>query len=122
MGDVGTGSSVAFASGFLAEILAIDHNGLSREKIPTSHMGTTVAHTSRPSDLYESGELVVELAFDPSAAPPIDQPAETVTVTWPDGSTEEFEGYLTGFDITDPLEDKMTATATITASGPITRT
>jgi len=122
MADVGTGTSITFSSGFFAEILSVGHSGISREDIDITHMGTTVAREFMPSDLYEPGELSVELAFDPSTPPPITGAAETITVTFPDASTAAASGYLSSFDYTDPLEEKMTATATIKFSGAITWT
>lgn len=121
---VGTGLSIAFSTGFLAEIISVSGSGISREPINTSHMGTTVAHTFTPSTLFDAGELAVELAFDPATKPPITGAAETVTITMPDAgaATWAASGFLTSFEYTGPLEERMTATATIKFSGDITVT
>lgn len=120
MAVVGTGTTITFATGFCAEILNVSHDGISRKAIDTTHMGTTGGMTFTPGALYDPGGLRVSLAFAPGANPPIDQAVETITVTFPDGETESFDGFLTDFAWTDPLEDRMTADATIKATGDIT--
>lgn len=122
MADIGTGTSITFASGFMAEILNVNHSGISREAVDDTHMGTTTARSFQPSDLYDPGELSVELQFDETTKPPITNASETVTVTFPSGTTWAATGFMTGFEYTDPLEDKMTATATLKFSGDITVT
>jgi len=127
--DVGTGASITFSSGFMAEILDIKWSGISRAAIDSTHMGTTTARTFDPATLFDPGELGVELALDPGTRPPIDSAAESVTVTLPNGaagasgtSTWQAQGFLTEFEWGAPLEDKMTATAKLKFSGDITVT
>ena len=89
--STGFGIQIAFASGFLARITNVTLPEEAREKIDVSH---TLSADNRMeyimADLVDSGDLEVEIIFDPAADPPID--------------------------------DKMTATATIAISGKITRT
>lgn len=122
MADIGTGTSITFSSGFMAEILSVNHSGISREAIDDTHMGTTTARSFQPSDLYDPGELSVELQFDEDTKPPIDGATETITVTFPSGATWAADGFMTDFEYSDPLEDKMTATATLKFTGDITVT
>ena len=119
---VGTGITITFASGFLAEIIDVGGPGMTRGEIDTSHMGTTGGKTFKPTSLYDPGGLNVDIAFDPSETPPITSARAAVTVTWPDGSTWAFNGFMTGYEPTAPLEEKMTASCTIKASGSITIT
>ncbi len=118
--DVGTGSTITFSSGFMAEINNISHSGISRESVDTSHMGTTTARTFIPGDLFDPGEITVELNFNTNVKPPILEAAETVTVTFPTSDTWAASGFMTSFEYDDPFEGKMTATATIKFSGDIT--
>jgi len=120
--DVTTGTTITFETGFFAEILNVDWDGPNREHIETTHMGTTTARTFKPKDLYDAGEITVELAFNPADDPPIDQAAETCTITWPDGTTWAASAFLTGYSVSGPLEDKMTATAVLKCTGEITIT
>ena len=124
MADSGFGTTIAFSSSFLAEVISVDWSGIARESIETTHLTTANnAKTFIPSDVYEPGEVSVEMAFDPTTAPPITGAAETLTVTFPGaGDTWAAAGFLTSFDLNSPLEDRMTATAVVKLSGPITVT
>lgn len=124
MAVVGTGITVSFATGFLAEILEVNGPSASRVSIQVSHMGTTTAHAFTPGDLIDWGELSISIQFDPATDPPMGSAAETVTITFPDSgaSTWAFNGFMTGFNVKGPLEDKMTADCTIKISGDVTVT
>lgn len=125
MADQGHGIAVAFDGGFFAEVLGAQWSGLERGEVPTTHSGTTVAKTNAPAELYDPGELEVELHFDPDTTPAIiagDVP-ETCTVTFTDaaGTTWAASGWMKSFAI-DASEDeeRVKATAVIRFSGPIT--
>lgn len=132
----GTGVAIVFGtSSFSSELLSIDGSGVSRVSIDTSHHGTAAAGaldfgnmTSIPGDLSDPGAIDIELHFDPDQEPPIDQPAETITITFAKFAADATatiwaaSGYMTDFNWGVPLEDKMTATATIKFSGPVSIT
>ena len=122
MADIGTGTTITFSTGFFAEIVDISGPEASRESVQVSHMGTTTAHIFLPTDLVDWGDLTVELLLDPQTKPPVNAVAETVTITFPDSAatTWAFSGFMTGFDLGIPLEDRMTATATIKVTGDVT--
>jgi hypothetical protein len=110
------------ASGFFAEVLDISPPSGSREAIDTSHMLSVGAREFCPGTLIDWGEMSVDMILDPGVRPPIDDAEETVTITFPDGETWEFTGFMTGYDPSVPLEDRMTATATVKVSGDVTIT
>lgn len=130
MGDVGTGASLTLVtSGWTGEILSINGNNIgAREVVETSHLGTTVARTYMPGDLYDPGELEVELAWDPDEPPPYAAVAEVIRVTLPipaggaGGAKYEASGFLTQTGFAVPLEERMTASFTVKWSGEITQT
>ena len=123
MAATGYGITITFASGFLAEITDTTPPEMSREAIDTSHTATpNGAMTFIPSDLIDYGECQVELNFDESESPPITSDAEAVTITFPSGTTWSFSGFLTNYSAAAPIDDRMTATATIKVSGAITIT
>lgn len=120
---IGTGTTVAFSSGFFAEILSVSPVSASRNSVESSHMATpNNSHTFLPTDLVDWGEMTVELGFAPGTKPPIQNATETITITFPDSaaSTWTFLGFMTGFDADDPLEDRATATAVIKYTGDLT--
>lgn len=124
--DVGTGTSIVFGtSAFTANIDSIDWSGITREAINASHLGTTGDHEFIPGDLVDNGEIGLEFHFAPNDFPPIDQPAEVVTITFPipsggaAGATWAASAFMTDFEINSATEEKMTASATLKVSGSI---
>ena len=129
MADVFTGATIVFGtSSFSAEILGATLPGATRPVIDTTHLGTTVARSKIPGDLIDWGQFEFELQFDPDNEPPLDQAAETITVTFPTpsggltGATWEFSGFIASYSGAFALEEKMTATVTLEISGDITWT
>lgn len=123
MADTFFGGTISFSTGFLAQIISVTLPEQAREAIDTSHAGTTGGDmTFIPSDLIDHGELQVELNFDETTAPPIDSAAETVTITFASATTWAFTGFMTNYSAEAPIDDRMTATATIKVSGDITVT
>jgi hypothetical protein len=117
----GYGITITFASGFLAEILDVKPPAHSRESVELTHAGTTKAKEFEPEKLYDAGEMSVDIAFDPSVSPPIDADPETVTITYPDGSTWAFEGFMTNYEPSVPIgAEQATASVTIKVSGEVT--
>ncbi len=120
--QIGTGSTIVFGtSGFTAEILDITPPGQTRESIDVSHQGTVGARRFLPGKLFDPGELSFDIQFNPDTDPPIDQDAETVTITYPSGAIHSFTGFMTAYNPAGPMEDKMTGTVTVKVDGDISR-
>lgn len=124
MAEIGTGMTITFDSGFLAQITSVRHSNIERQAINQSHFGSTNAHSFRPGALYDPGDLEVGLLMVPGTAPPFNDEAETVTVTHSDSGTATWaaSGFLVGFEYGAELEDRVEATARIKFSGEITIT
>lgn len=129
MADSGFGVAITFSSSFCAAITNVKWSGMSRKAIDTTNSATSAgAATFIPSDIEDYGELQVELLFNPNDTPPVASAAETVTVTFPvpsgstNGATWAATGFLTNFECDVPIDDRMTATATIKFSGVVTFT
>jgi len=134
--DNGTGTTITFGtSSFTSNLLNASHSGINRESLPTSHMGTADAGSGTfgnmtfiPGQLSDPGELTVEFHFDPDKEPLIDQPAETITVTFPlvagDATPAKWasSGFAISWEYTDDLESIMVVTATFKLTGEVTQT
>lgn len=128
----GFASTITFQSGFFAQILSMSWDGISRPAINTTHMGSTAATATNfgvatyiPGKVTDPGALTVEFHFNPDTNPPIDAVAETITIGFPGSATPATwagSGFMTDFSLIDPLDDKMTARATLKFSGLITTT
>jgi hypothetical protein len=93
----------------------------------TASPATFGGRTHIATDLTDPGEITAEVHFDPDTAPPIEADAEVIRVTWPQVGAEtaakwECSGFCTGFEVTDPMEDIMTASLTVKLSGGVTIT
>lgn len=127
MADVGTGATITFAtSGFAAKIMSFTGPSFERPSIDKTHLADTVSRKFMPGDLYDAGELGIEFQFDPQLTPPISGAVETVTITWPvpsgltNAGTWAFSGFMTNYQVSTPLEDLMTASATVKITGSVT--
>lgn len=122
MAQLGTGASIAFGtSNFTMEATSIAASGASRPVLKTSHLGTVDDDTFIPGDLVDDGEIAVTYWFDPAdGEPPIHAVPETITITFRSGATATFNGFISGYDWTNPLEELQEASLTIKVNGAIT--
>lgn len=132
-----TGLTLTFStSGYSAEIIDTAWSGVSRNSIETSHMGTAAPgagqfgnRTYMPGHLVDPGEIRVTIHFNPDTLPPIHGEKEPVILSFDASGGDTTgatwageEGFITGFEMAAPLDDKMTADVTIKLSGNVTRT
>lgn len=119
--DIGTGTTIT-GSGQTANVLSISWSGISRPSVDTTHLGTTTARTFMPGDLYDPGELTVEfeLKANQTWGTTLSAAATTITITFPDALDWSASGFLTGLEMSVPLEEMMTCTATYKLTGAIT--
>lgn len=103
---VGTGTTLTF-SGFTYKLLEIGGPDISREPIPASKMSTTVAHEFLPATLVDSG--VVSGRVEADGTVPSFGATATLTITFPNAAARSCSAFLTKFNTSTPLEDKMTA-------------
>ena len=123
LADTSHGYTITFAtSGFTGNIVDITPPNTTLDPVNTSHQGTTGAMTFIPSDLPDNGELSFSVQYNPDITIPVDAAADTVTVTSPEGATDVFPGFFTGYAPTAPHLNLMTADVTLKVAGDITKT
>ena len=116
--DIATGITIVFGTtAFSMEILDVSGPSYARDPIEMTHQGSVKAKEFTPADLYDGGEVTFDVHYNPDSAIPVDEVTEEITVTWPAGATVVFDGFMTGFEPTGPLNDKMTASATVKVTG-----
>jgi hypothetical protein len=123
--STGYGNTIDFAGGLIARFMSVNWSGFSREEIDYTNAASPDGYAeSKPGDIKKPGSLEVELLFDPadlaSWIAAMDADPESVTVTYQDGGSLTCNAYLTEFENEAPHDDKMTASATIVFTGPIT--
>lgn len=77
------GVAITFGTSFFAQITNVRHVGIHRDKIDTTHSGTTGARTGIMSNLYSPGQLQIEGYHDntKSFVTQITASAENCTIT-----------------------------------------
>jgi hypothetical protein len=137
--DVGTGTTLTVpntpeTTTWTANLLSLAWGDTTRDVVETTHMTTPATAASNvfgtstfmPVDIADTGTLTAEVQFNPDPGTagalvfPIHQDAETITITFPNAATWEFDGFCTGAEMNDPMEDVMTASLTFRASGGVT--
>jgi len=118
--DLSHGITIVFGtSGFTAEITDVTPPGAERGKVDTSHQGTTNFKTFSPEDLVEWGAAEFEINFNPDTDPPVEAVPETVTITFPAGTTWAFTGWMSSYKPQAPHLDLMVATVGLEITGDI---
>lgn len=119
--DDGTAGGVFTSVGTIRDISA---PGLSRDVVETTHMLSTDRWREFIGGMRDGGEMSFTLTFDPDAAETTsfetDLNADTKAyykIIWPDADEWGFFGWLTAFNVSAPVEDKMEAEVTIKITG-----
>ena len=124
------GTTIAFASGFIAEFVKIKWSGMKRSDIDVTHMASPDGWKEfKPGALTDPGGLEIEIHFNPNAVPPIQANREPITVTWPvpPGGTVGAKWVCDGFmhegpDPEGELDGKIVGNCKIKFSGKPTFT
>ena len=126
--DTGTGITMTFAtSGFSGEILEIPNppefvrEALEYTKLnPDANSANGFGKVQRiASDIISVQPLEIMGNFDPGVSPPIDDAAETITITFPGGETWVFTGFMTNYKPGALNHGRMEYNATIAIDGEI---
>lgn len=129
--EVSTGSSPDVLQ-TIDEVTNITPPGNTLDQIDVSHMQSPNRRREFISGMADGGEFSCEHNFVPGSLTDqflfalLNTPIGTsrrrfVRLSFPTGATWFFAGDLTGYEITVPFDDKMTATATWKVSGDVTR-
>ena len=125
--DLGTGAILTFA-GITVNLTSIGMSGISREAIDTTHLGSSVAKSYLPSDLYEPGSLECEFQVD-TTGPLTTQQIATFMASGVAGWTIQSgsglgkwtgNGFIVDFSQDWPTEELMTGSFTLKCTGAIT--
>jgi len=124
------GTTLVFGtSAFTAKLEKIGQQGMTREALDASDLAAAAGwKTFGPSGQIDPGELQIEGFYDPDDSPPIDQPAETLTITYPvrvgdtNGATFVCQGFMTNFEHEGEVDGFFKFSATLKLSGQPTWT
>ena len=122
-GSVGHASTLkGSTSGTIGNVISITVGGRTRDMIDISTMDSTEKFREYIAGMADEGELTAEVNFDDGAiATAINAAYQAATSeTWTvDFGTKTWAitGIITGFDVNDPFDDKITMSLTIKATG-----
>lgn len=126
MADAKIGFGADFKRGIasVGEVLSIGAPSLSRDVVDATHMKTTGGWREYIGGLKDGGEVSVEIQSKPSSVgyqalvADFDNDApETYSVEFPDGASWTFSALITGMETSDPLDGKITTSATFKITG-----
>lgn len=105
----------------VAEVTSVSGPNMARDAIDVTHMTSSDQHREFIAGLMNGGEATVELNFVPAVSDAIVTALRAglgnFRITFPNGVKWTFAAVVTGYEITAPLADKMTASATFQVSG-----
>jgi len=126
----GTDGAEVFTN--VAEVVNISLNGRSLDLIDATHMESPNTHKEYIPSLLDSGEVQFDLNFLPGTAAQYgietdraNRTKRNFKLVWTNSTspnTYSFSGYVTAFDAQASIDDKLTGSATIKITGPITAT
>lgn len=110
------GTTLSYGAGTptpLGQIVEIDAPELDRKAVDTTDLSTTGSHTSRPSALYSQSVASMKLHYDPKLASHVHLSGAALSgavepwiITFSDGSSAAFPGFVTKFKGGDKIESK----------------
>ena len=119
--SLGYNTQVSFST-FTGEVTSLSVSS-SREQIDVTHMNSPNSFKEFIAALRDPGEITLEMNFDPTQPDPQELGRDTLAITWPNGTTWSYDdAECTGYDITAPVAEQMTSTATFKLSGEKTVT
>ena len=130
MAILSNGTTFSYDGGAVADVLSISTPSVSAATIDTT--GIESVHRTFLAGTIDSGEMTLEIMYDPNADTDLEDPwSNTATgapveqdcvITFPDAgySTFSFKGIITGFSASVAIDEKITASITIRVSGAIT--
>lgn len=122
----GTTYEINSGGGFVevAEVTLVTPGEATTDRVDATHMKSPARRREYIAGLIDSGEASLEINWIPSSGTDVllrDLQKSGVTadhrITFPNGVTLTYEAQVIGFGKAVPLDDKMTATLTVSVSG-----
>jgi predicted secreted protein len=117
-----TATPAAFVE--IAEVIGVTPGEASTDRVEATHMKSAGRRREYIAGLIDSGEASLEINWVPGG--PTDEllrrlfnSGDTVEhrITFPNDARVTFDAQITGFSKVIPIDDRMTATVTVSVSG-----
>lgn len=124
----GFGTSLKIGAVAVAEILDVSGPSLSLETIDVTSHNSLEAWREYIAGLLDAGEITFDINYVPTAVTHKNaaggllyllatRASQAFTLTFPDTTAWTFNGFVTGFEPSAPVDDKLSASITIKISG-----
>lgn len=125
-GFTGVGTVLKRGTTPIADIISIGGPGMSRDTVDVTTLGSTGGYREFITGLRDGGTLTFELLFSKAGYNAMktdfesDEPV-TYTIELPDSDNTiiGFDGLVTDFPVTIPLDDKVSISVTVKITGNI---
>lgn len=123
------GTTIAMDGVTIAEVTNIGGPSLARDAIDATHHTSPGAWREFIKGLKDAGEVSLDIQYIPTSTThnttttgllsdfADNTTYSTWTLTFPDTTVWTFPGFLTAFEPSAPIDDKLTASVTIKVSG-----
>jgi predicted secreted protein len=125
--EVRGGPDTSDAYAFVSNLLSMTPPSSSVDVIDVTNSDSADSLREFIQGFTDPGECAMGLLFDPGGATTdritdwrSSREVRQCKITWPDGTIWEFYGFVSGFEIDAPFDDKMTATLTVKVTGVTT--
>lgn len=128
MGAITANGTTLSVGELVADLLRISGPNVSAATIDTTSLGSI--HRTFVGGIVDSGEMTFDICYNPMANGTLENlfdadassiPAATACeITFSDSATWNFNAVLTGFDLGVEMDDKVTASISMKATGAIT--
>lgn len=121
---IGYGSKYLIDGTEMGEVFEITPGGATTERIRATHMQSPGRRHEYIAGMIESGEATFQINWIPGSA--TDEAIRALlasgetkehTIVFPNGITVAYDAQVTGFSKALPLDDRMTATITVSITG-----
>ncbi len=128
MGISAFGTTLKIGTTAIAEILDVSGPSLSMDTIDVTHHASPEAWREYVAGLLDAGEVSFDINYVPTAATHKNasggllyllatRASQAFTLTFPDATAWTFNGFVTGFEPSAPVDDKLSASITIKLTG-----
>lgn len=108
----------------VAEVTMVTPGSATADRVEATHMKSPGRRREYIAGLIDSGEASIEINWVPGSATDelirrVFESGETVLhrITFPNKARVAFEAQITGYEKDVPVDDRMTATITVSVSG-----
>jgi len=115
---IGLGTTFEIGSATIGNIVSITPPSGERGKVDITNMDST--QKEYLAGLVDYGDAEIMVLYDATTAATLaaklapDAEAEEMVITYPDGATHSWTGYVSGIEWECPVEDKMTTKIKVT--------